>query len=170
MSPLMIMTANNDYYNSNYIYSVRFMMHIICWCCSLIVTPFSEIQFEKNFNISSFSMIKWFAYIVVLLIFAPCLASAKIKNNHFKIVNIQLGVSLPGKEMLIDTTAKKSNKKQEQEDKTKIKEVAKAKRQPKPEKIESTEHPATQKPKPRPKRQRRPEGLERPPEIPRRSN
>ena len=115
-------------------------------------------------------MTKWFAYIVVLLIFAPCLSAAKIKNSHFKTVYDKLGTGTPFKETFIDTTTTNNTKKQEREDKTKIKEVAKAKRQPKPEKIESTEHPSTQKPKPKPKRQRRPEGLERPPEIPRRSN
>jgi hypothetical protein len=114
-------------------------------------------------------MIKWFVYIVVLLIFAPCLSSAKIKNNHFNVISDKLGISLPFKELLVDTTNTKNNKKQEPEEKKKIKEVANAKRQPKPEKIESTDHSATSKPKPKPKRQRRPEGMERPPEIPRRN-
>jgi len=112
-------------------------------------------------------MIKWFAYIVVLLIFAPCLLSAKIKNSHFINACYKSGDGLPFNDILIDTT--KNSKKQEQEDKAKIKEVAKARRQPKPEKVESTEHPVAKKPKPKLKRQRRPEGLERPPEIPRRN-
>jgi len=129
--------------------------------------PFNENQFEKNFNTPPFQMIKWFVYIVVLLIFAPCLSSAKIKNNQLNIISYKLGIGLPVKEILIDTTAAK-NKKQEEE-KKKIKELANAKRQPKPEKIDPNEHPATTKPKPKPKRQRRPEGLERPPEIPRRN-
>ena len=103
-------------------------------------------------------MIKWFAYIVVLLLFAPCLSSAKIKNTHFDFVCNNLRISLSVNKMLTDTT---KTKKQEQEDKKKIKEVAKAKKQPRPEK--PVEAPA----KPKPKRQRRPEGLERPPEIPR---
>jgi hypothetical protein len=111
-------------------------------------------------------MIKWFAYIVVLLIFAPCLSSAKIKNNHFNFVSDKLRISLPFADQLTDTT---KTKKQEQEDKKKIKEVAKAKKQPKPEKVEPADNQATPKPKVRPKRQRRPEGLERPPEIPRRN-
>ena len=103
-------------------------------------------------------MIKWFAYIVVLLLFAPCLSSAKIKNTHFFAVCNNLRISLSVIKMPGDTS---KTKKQEQEDKKKIKEVAKAKKQPKPEKpVEAT-------PKPKPKRQRRPEGLERPPEIPR---
>ena len=103
-------------------------------------------------------MIKWFAYIVVLLLFAPCLSSAKIKNTHFDFVCNNLRISLSVNKMLTDTT---KTKKQEQEDKKKIKEVAKAKKQPRPEK------PVEAPTKPKPKRQRRPEGLERPPEIPR---
>jgi hypothetical protein len=103
-------------------------------------------------------MIKWFAYIVVLLLFAPCLSSAKIKNTQFYIVCNNLRISLSVNKLLTDTT---KTKKQEQEDKKKIKEVAKAKKQPRPEK------PVEVIPKPKPKRQRRPEGLERPPEIPR---
>lgn len=111
-------------------------------------------------------MIKWFAYIVFLLVFAPCLSSAKIKNTHFDFVSDNLRISLPLKRLLADTTNSKK-KQQEQEDKKKIKEVARAKKQPKPEKVEPAE--STTAPKPKPKRQRRPEGLERPPEIPRRN-
>jgi hypothetical protein len=112
-------------------------------------------------------MVKWFAYIVVLLIFAPDLSSATIKAVHLKSGSAQVRVSLTYNENLADTT---KNKKQEQEDKKKIKEVAKAKRQPKPEKIEPGDNTETSKPKTnKPKRQRRPEGLVRPPEIPRRN-
>ncbi len=113
-------------------------------------------------------MVKWFAYIAVLLKFAPGLSSAKIKNNHFKAFSDSLGLSLPFKQLAADTTAK-NNKKQEQEDKKKIKEVAKTKKQPKPEKIGTGDNATTSQTKHRPKRQRRPEGLERPPEIPRRN-
>jgi len=111
-------------------------------------------------------MIKWFVYIVLLLIFAPCLSSAKIKNNHFHVFSDRLKLSLPFKEMAIDTVTTKNNKKPEPDDKKKIKEVAKAKKQPKPEKIEPLNNTGA---KHKPKRQRRPEGLERPPEIPRRN-
>jgi len=111
-------------------------------------------------------MIKWLAYIVVFLIFAPCLTSAKIKNNHFHIISNTLETSLSFNVIAVDTI--NSKKKQEQENKKKIKEVAEAKKQPKPEKIEPADNTATP-PKTKPKRQRRPEGLERPPEIPRRS-
>ena len=114
-------------------------------------------------------MIKWFAYIVVLLIFAPCLSSAEIKNNRFNAFSDSLGVSLPFKQMVNDTVPAKNSKKQEPDDKKKIKEVAKAKKQPKPEKIEPGDNPPATDSKKRSKRQRRPEGLERPPEIPRRN-
>jgi hypothetical protein len=112
-------------------------------------------------------MIKWFAYIVMLLIFAPRLLSAKTNNDHFNFIPGKLRINLPLKEFLTDTTNTKNTKKQDQDDKKKIKELAKARRQPKPEKIEPGDNKATTKP--RPKRQRRPEGLERPPEIPRRN-
>jgi hypothetical protein len=113
-------------------------------------------------------MIKWFAYIVLLLIFSPCLSSAKIKNHRVDAFLNSLGLSLPVKEMAIDTSAK-NNKKQEQDDKKKVKEIAKAKKQPKPEKIEPGDNSEVPPVKKKPKRQRRPEGLERPPEIPRRN-
>jgi hypothetical protein len=109
-------------------------------------------------------MIKWFAYIVLLLIFAPCLSSAGIANSPKKSVYSISKMSVPYRYAVADTTAKS---KKEQEEKNKIKEVAKAKRQAKPEKVEETTTPV--KPTPKPKRQRRPEGLERPPEIPRRN-
>ncbi|MDB5124456.1 MAG: hypothetical protein JWP94_2585 [Mucilaginibacter sp.] len=114
-------------------------------------------------------MIKWFAYIVMLLIFAPGLSSAEIKNNHFDAVARTIGIVLPVIKAPVDTVSAKKSKKQDQEDKKKVKEVAKAKRQPKPEKIESGDDPEALKTKTRPKRQRRPEGLVRPPEIPRRN-
>ena len=65
----------------------------------------------------------------------------------------------------IDTT---KAKKSDPDDKKTIKEVAKAKRQPKPEKVEQ-DNSAASKNKKQTKRQRRPEGMERPPEIPRRN-
>jgi len=111
-------------------------------------------------------MIKWFAYIGLILILAPFLSSAKIKDTHFSVTadNLRIGMSL--RNILIDTT--KNGKKPDQDDKKKIKEVAKAKKQPKPEKIEPPDNgPASTHKKL--KRQRRPEGLERPPEIPRRN-
>jgi len=112
-------------------------------------------------------MIKWFAYIVLLLLFAPCLSSAKIKNNHFNTFRGATAMNIPFKQILTDTVITKKTKKQEQEEKRKVKEVAKARRQPKPEKIEAGDNKDVSKNKP--KRQRRPEGLVRPPEIPRRN-
>ena len=122
----------------------------------------------KRFLIFSFSvMIKWFAYIVMLLIFAPGLSSATTKTVRLKTDSALVRVYLLYNGNLTDTT---KNKKQEQEEKKKIKEVAKAKRQPKPEKIEPGDNTEASKPKiNKPKRQRRPEGLVRPPEIPRRN-
>jgi len=115
-----------------------------------------------NLHNSSFPGITWFAYIGVCLIFAPCVLSA---NTHKKHIHVHLEFRVVGhlpSDILSDTT--KSLKKPESDDKKKIKEIAKAKKQPKPEKIDP-ENSA----KPRPKRQRRPEGMERPPEIPRRN-
>jgi hypothetical protein len=111
-------------------------------------------------------MIKWFAYIVLLLIMTPALLSAKDKGNQHALNN---NLSGPAYIVAIDTssTTAKNTKKQPDQDSKKVKEIGKAKRQPKPEKIEPADASGTAKPKP--KRQRRPEGLERPPEIPRRN-
>ena len=107
-------------------------------------------------------MIKWFAYIVLVLIFAPCLLFAGAKNSlsdpvYSKIVTIQHN------KILADTILAKNAK----DEKNKIKEVAKPKKQAKPTKVDDSGEPVPSKPKP--KRQRRPEGMERPPEIPRRN-
>jgi hypothetical protein len=110
-------------------------------------------------------MVKRIAYIVVLFsMFAPCLSSAKIKNPHFYIVSDKLQISLlRNANVLKDTTTRKTKK--QQDDDKKIKELAKAKHQPKPEKIEPVDDSKSKKAR----RQRRPQGLETPPEIPRRS-
>ena len=113
-------------------------------------------------------MIKWFLSIVLLMISAPRLLSAK--NNSIRspdFTSPAIHFAMPAA-LQRDTTTK-ARQRQIEEDKKKIKEVAKAKKQPKPEKLEEID-PATGKPKPRPKRQRRPDGLERPPEIPRRND
>jgi hypothetical protein len=109
-------------------------------------------------------MIKWFVYIVLLLILMPCLSSAKIGASHYHAI-ISLETS---KEFGIDTPKTARQKQQELDEKKKIKEVAKAKRQPKPEKVDEAANSNSQ-PTAKPKRQRRPAGLERPPEIPRRN-
>jgi|SRR6187402_3937090 len=111
-------------------------------------------------------MIKWFAYIVMLLIFVPHLSSAgKIKTARYTF-------AFPDNKLLHEMPADSLSKKlkqQQEEEKKKIKEISKAKRQAKPEKIDE---PGTEQEVPvpvKPKRQRRPEGMERPPEIPRRN-
>jgi hypothetical protein len=112
-------------------------------------------------------MTKWFAYIVLVLMFTPCLSFAKEKNMPYNFFN-KIDWRLPATgSLLTDTTTQKNARHLDQlEDKKKVKEVAKARRQPKPEKI-MTDVPDA--PKVKPKRQRRPQGLERPPEIPRRN-
>jgi hypothetical protein len=107
-------------------------------------------------------MIKWIAYIGFLLIFAPIFLSAKIKKHKNYVNTYTIGRRISFAKNLTDTT---KTRKQEQDDKKKIKEVTKAKKQPKPEKVE----PPSSAAKPKAKRQRRPEGMERPPEIPRRN-
>ncbi|MDB5135963.1 MAG: hypothetical protein JWP37_2566 [Mucilaginibacter sp.] len=116
-------------------------------------------------------MIKWFVYIVLLLMLIPWLSSAEINAGRryyvFKAHNILVGSS---KEVLTDTIPNKTarQKQQELDEKKKIKEIAKAKRLPKPEKVDDAGN-LNSPPKVKPKRQRRPPGLERPPEIPRRN-
>jgi hypothetical protein len=109
-------------------------------------------------------MIKWFAYIVLLLIFAPrLLSAAKIKPVPYR---VSFSVYAPSHKLIAIDTSSKKLKQQQEEEKNKIKEISKAKRQAKPEKIDDgADDPAEVKPK----RVRRPEGMERPPEIPRRN-
>lgn len=112
-------------------------------------------------------MIKWFVYIVLLLILIPCLSSAKFKGGVYHRKSAAFHADSALAEVLFsDTTNKK--KQQEADEKKKIKEVAKAKRLPKPEKLDENGSANSQN-KVKPKRQRRPAGLERPPEIPRRN-
>jgi hypothetical protein len=111
-------------------------------------------------------MIKWFAYIVLLLMFAPRLLFADtIKNNdHFIVFSSNELFNITS--MPVDTTISKKTKQQQEDEKKKVKEIAKAKRQTKPEKVDEN---AKTDVKAKPKREQRPEGLVRPPEIPRRS-
>ena len=106
-------------------------------------------------------MIKRFAYIVLLLVLASRLSiAASARSSDLLILHF------PGTSNIIverDTLTTKKAKPQE-DDKKKVKEIAKAKHQAKPEKVDE---PATAKSKT--KRERRPEGMERPPEIPRRN-
>lgn len=116
-------------------------------------------------------MIKWFVYIVLLLILMPCLSSAKVSIGYRSYVLIKHDSPLDSTttfftDTILNKTAKL--KQLELDEKKKIKEVAKAKRLPKPEKVDETGITSGQA-KGKPKRQRRPPGLERPPEIPRRN-
>jgi len=113
-------------------------------------------------------MIKWFAYIVLILIFAPVLLFAGVKNSRFYPVYNKNKIELLYNKMSKDTLLSKNTKQREHDEKNKIKEVAKPKKQTKPEKVDDSGVPVV--PKPKAKRQRRPEGLERPPEIPRRNS
>jgi hypothetical protein len=90
--------------------------------------------------------------------------SAKVKKSQNYVYTNAASTGVSSFAENLTDTAK--TKKQAPDDKKKIKEVANAKKQPKPQKVEPAN--AT-KPKPKPKRQRRPEGMERPPEIPRRN-
>ncbi len=111
-------------------------------------------------------MIKRFAYIVLLLLFVSRLSSAgTIKGRRYSLVFSDRD-DLSHTVMIIDTLTTKKSKQQQEEEKKKIKEISKAKRQTKPEKIDDDGQAAS---KVKPKRERRPEGMERPPEIPRRN-
>jgi hypothetical protein len=110
-------------------------------------------------------MIKWFVYIVFLLVFTPYLLSAKTKLSRREYaIGLQQGVvfSRPVNNSFADTvkTLKTSTKPD-----AKVKEVAKSKKQPKPEKVDDTNDK-----KGNTGRQRRPDGMVRPPEIPRRND
>lgn len=113
-------------------------------------------------------MVKWFVYIVFLLVLTPCLLSAKIKSRKgdptviLQRPTVAAYIEITG----ISDTIK--NGKNQPKAEIKVKEVAKAKRQPKPEKVDDAGQGDAKKDKH--KRQRRPEGMERPPEIPRRND
>lgn len=127
---------------------------------------FNLIHFQNKFVFFP-SMIKWFYYILFLLIFIPHLSFARFVNNLSKKSSGKSNNYWVLAINTIDTNTIKNNKKLIQDDKVKIKEISKTKKQPKPEKVEPAENALV--PKRKPKRQRRPEGLERPPEIPRRN-
>jgi hypothetical protein len=119
-------------------------------------------------------MVKRLMYIVCILIGTSRLsfaASVGGKTTGGTLAVTYRSDSLSDTFELSDTLkVKKPN--QDPDDKKKIKEIAKAKKQAKPEKL-GTQQPADtliNKERLKLKRQRRPEGLERPPEIPRRNN
>lgn len=114
-------------------------------------------------------MIKWFTYIVFTLVLMPYLLHARSGlDNHTKQYPIvALHPYLITGEEYNATDTVKTPKSASKNNDSKVKEVAKAKRQPKPEKVgDNNQGDATNKNK----RQRRPDGMERPPEIPRRND
>lgn len=125
------------------------------------------IPIKPNFKDAQFRMIKWFVYIVFLLVFTPCLLLANTPPGrdkyaaapryHIELTNAVLS-------SVADTT--KGGKAIAKTD-VKVKEVPKTKSQPKPEKVDDAD---AKKDKEKPKRERRPDGMQRPPEIPRRND
>jgi len=114
-------------------------------------------------------MIKRFTYIALLLLFAQYLSFADTIKHNNRVITFSHSNTFTVPTSI--DTAKKTKQQQEAEKKkeddknNKIKEIAKAKRQAKPEKVDDKAAP---KAKPT-TRDRRPEGMERPPEIPRRN-
>lgn len=101
-------------------------------------------------------MFKWFAYIVLGLVLIPSLLAANLRpgsppRHYHKIFRFDSSSVTAA----ADTTTKKQS-----DDKKKIKEIKKAKPVPIPEKLDDAQNKTK-------KRQRRPPGMERPPEIPR---
>lgn len=109
-------------------------------------------------------MIKRIAYIIMLLMFAASLSFAgNLKTTSY---NDVFFYQKPG-QASADTSAKKT-KQQQDEEKKRVKEISKARRQAKPEKIDENGN-VTDVTIPVKKSLRRPVGVERPPEIPRRN-
>jgi len=101
-------------------------------------------------------MIRRLAYIVLLLMF-----TARVSFAH----TIPYSHLFYFQQRKADADTSSARKKQQEDEKnTKVKEIAKAKRLAKPEKVDD-KGPS----KPKPARERRPEGMERPTEIPRRN-
>ena len=100
-------------------------------------------------------------YIVMFLLIAPTPSSAKLLSSAGKVPSVNKHYYIPYTLPLADTIIKK--RPPDDDEKNKIKEISKAKRQSKPAKIDDVN---TQ---PKSPRERRPEGMERPPEIPRRN-
>jgi len=114
-------------------------------------------------------MIKWFTYIVFTLVLMPYLLHARSGHynytKQYPIVALHSYLNTDEEYNAADTV--KTSKSSSKNNDNKVKEVAKAKRQPKPEKV-SDNNQGDAKNKNR--RQRRPDGMERPPEIPRRND
>ncbi|RYY35315.1 MAG: hypothetical protein EOP46_10450 [Sphingobacteriaceae bacterium] len=110
-------------------------------------------------------MIKWLRYILFVLVLVPLLSAATVKKRQNSTFLNGYTLRLPAYlQTRTDTIINKRTQKQREEDEAnKIKEIAKAKKQYKPEKV-GEENNAPKK-----RRKQRPEGLERPPEIIRRN-
>jgi len=106
-------------------------------------------------------MIKWFVYIGLVLLLAPVLSSGHSGEGVLHKLIVPDSANLAS-----DTVKKKKVKSGDSSEPKKIKEVAKAKNQPRPEKVDKSGYTEEDK---KTKRQRRPPGLQRPPEIPRRN-
>lgn len=99
----------------------------------------------------------------MLLMFASCLSFAgNVKPTRYGLA------FLYQKSGQVSPADSSSKKKQQEEEKKRIKEISKARRQAKPEKIDENGN-VTEVTIPVRKSQRRPVGVERPPEIPRRN-
>lgn len=99
----------------------------------------------------------------MLLMCASCLLFAgNVKGRYEPAFLYSKPIQVPQ-----DSLSKKL-KQQQEEEKKRIKEISKARRQAKPEKIDENGNEVVVPVKP--KSQRRPVGVERPPEIPRRNN
>ncbi|MCD8740476.1 hypothetical protein LT679_07670 [Mucilaginibacter roseus] len=109
-------------------------------------------------------MIKWL-YIILLFLAVPLLSSAaknyreNSANNNIVTASVATFYQTRGDTII----NKRSKKQQDEEEKNKIKEIARAKKQLKPEKV-GADTGQTKK-----RKQRRPDGMERPPEIIRRN-
>ncbi len=108
-------------------------------------------------------MVKRIAYIVMLLMFASCLSFA----GSVKIIRYRYAFLYSKPIQGFQDSLSKKLKQQQEEEKKRIKEISKARRQAKPEKIDENGNEVVV---PVRKSQRRPVGVERPPEIPRRNN
>ena len=108
-------------------------------------------------------MIKRIAYIVMLLICASGLSFA----GSVKVIRYKSAFLYSKLIQVPQDSLSKRLKQQQEEEKKKIKEISKARRQAKPQKIDENGNEVVVPEKP--KSQRRPVGVERPPEIPRRN-
>lgn len=109
----------------------------------------------------------WHIFLVLMVASLSSTAKAICSNSPCVIKIISVNFTVPVYPDVVDTIKVKK----EPEDKKKIKEIPTARRQAKPEKLGlNPVDTLSSKTKVKPPRQRRPDGLVRPPEIPRRNN